>query len=168
MELDRDNIKVIVRVRPLNTREKCENAKSCLSYSEDPQRIILDCKPEPRVFCFDFIANENMSQNDLFTVFGKSICDYGLEGYNVCLFAYGQTGAGKTYTMQGSLDPFDKSEWGLQPRIIDNIFILLSQMKKNSYDFLVKCSYIEVYNEQIIDLVFIYREIYYIFIKLVK
>ena len=69
------------------------------------------------------------------------------------MFAYGQTGAGKTYTMQGSLD--DEKEKGLQPRVFDQIFTMMNQMKKENAEFLVKCSYVEVYNEQIIDLVII-------------
>jgi len=147
-----DNIQVIVRVRPLNLREKVENQKSCLRYSEDNnQTIFLDCKPDPKIFFFDLIANEKMSQSELFQQLGKPISLSALEGYNVCLFAYGQTGAGKTYTMQGNLESLDDK--GLQPRIFDQIFMLINKMKKDSAEFLVKCSYMEVYNEQIMDLV---------------
>ena len=154
MENDKDNIQVIVRVRPLNSREKGENAKSCLRFSEDNlNTLILDSKPEPKIFFFDLIADEEMSQIELFQEIGKPISLFALEGYNVCLFAYGQTGAGKTYTMQGSLD--DEKEKGLQPRVFDQIFTMMNQMKKENAEFLVKCSYVEVYNEQIIDLVII-------------
>ena len=154
MEIDKDNIQVIVRVRPLNIREKTENSKSCLRFPEDNlQTIILDCKPEPKFFFFDLIANEKMTQLELFQAIGKPISTSVLEGYNVCLFAYGQTGAGKTYTMQGSLDISDEQEKGLQPRVFEQVFTMINQMKKEGAEFLIKCSYIEVYNEQIIDLV---------------
>lgn len=149
-----DNIQVIVRVRPLNPRESLENQKSCLRYSEEnTQTLILDCKPDPKIFYFDLIANEKMSQLEIFQQIGKPISVSALEGYNVCLFAYGQTGAGKTYTMQGNLESLE--EKGLQPRIFDQIFMMINKMKKDSAEFLVKCSYIEVYNEQIMDLVFL-------------
>lgn len=161
MESDKDNIQVIVRVRPLNTREQTENSKSCLRFYDDNLEIlILDCKPEPKNFSFDFVASEKISQLELFEAIGRPITLSALEGYNVCLFAYGQTGAGKTYTMQGILDiPEEK---GLQPRVFDEIFASMNQMKKNCMDFLVKCSFIEVYNEQIIDLVlYKIRQVFY-------
>lgn len=149
-----DTIQVIVRVRPLNSQERCLNQKSCLRYSpSDPGILILDSKPDPKFFSFDLVASEDMSQSELFQHLGRPITSSALEGYNVCLFAYGQTGAGKTFTMQGSLD--DPKDRGLQPRIFEQIFALIGKARRESSgsEFLVKCSYIEVYNEQIMDLV---------------
>lgn len=80
-----------------------------------------------------------------------------IKGYNVCIFAYGQTGSGKTYTMQGkgfNNDGYDTNHKGLQPKVIDYLFHLMNGLKKTEdFDFLIKCSYLEIYNEQIVDLV---------------
>ena len=67
------------------------------------------------------------------------------EGYNLCVFAYGQTGSGKTYTMTGY-----HNDHGLQPRIFQNLF---QQIRQQNYYFKISCSYLEIYNEKINDLV---------------
>lgn len=71
----------MVRVRPLNDREKREGAKSCILISEDsPNTIILDAKPEQKIFKFDFVGGEFISQDDIFKVAGKPITQASLEG----------------------------------------------------------------------------------------
>ncbi|EGR30348.1 kinesin motor domain protein [Ichthyophthirius multifiliis] len=79
------------------------------------------------------------------------------EGYNACIFAYGQTGAGKTYTMLGqnyqNLNIENESR-GLQPRVFEYIFNILEQLKTSNLqnEYIITCNYFEIYNEQIIDL----------------
>ena len=57
--------------------------------------------PKKKEFFYDYVGDENTTQNDIFEHCGKKICDYSLEGYNGTIFAYGQTGSGKTYTLLG-------------------------------------------------------------------
>ena len=154
-----DNIQVMVRVRPLNSREALEDPKPCVNTNEsNPTNIILDAKPEPKMFTFDWIGGENTSQEKVFEVAGKPMVQAYLEGYNCCIFAYGQTGAGKTFTMQGrglEIDDQDDLNRGLQPRVFDYIFAVALQ-EMGEAECLITCSYLEIYNEQIMDLVNIY------------
>ncbi|CAI5505025.1 unnamed protein product, partial [Closterium sp. Naga37s-1] len=97
---------------------------------------------------------------DIFTTIGKPITDACLEGYHCCLLAYGQTGAGKTFTMEGpdwdsegegSQRSVDKR--GLIPRILQYIFQRLSADKElQMLEFTIRCSYLQIYNEQVSDL----------------
>ena len=82
----------------------------------------------------------------------------GHQGYNCTVFAYGQTGAGKTFTMQGKgFEPGSQAaseERGLQPRVFDYLYAKTKEeMSDNTCEHLIRCSYFEIYNEQIVDLV---------------
>ena len=90
-----DNIQVMVRVRPLNNKESAE--ESCVAVQPELNQIILDAKPEQKLFTFDWVGGESTTQEQIFDVVGKPMVQTCLEGYNCCIFAYGQTGAGKTY-----------------------------------------------------------------------
>ena len=86
-----DNINVIIRIRP-----KENNSSSTLLNIYDNKIITSNIS-----YQFDYIADENSNQNEIFEHCAKKICDYSLEGYNGTIFAYGQTGSGKTYTLFG-------------------------------------------------------------------
>ena len=150
LDKSKDNIQVLVRIRPLNSKEIAENARSCIILDpSNPQKLSLDCKPEVKTFYFDCVGSESMNQAVLFEIVGKPLSQVCLEGYNICIFAYGQTGAGKTYTMQGKWE--DDQEKGLQPKVFEYLFELMKS--EENCEFSVKCSYLEIYNEQINDLV---------------
>ena len=105
---------MVIRVRPLtsayhasnggnqlvNNQEEKVIIKRCIRDVIDDKIIVLDTKDAER-FTFDFIAGENIPQNEMFNRLGKPIVDACLQGYNSTLFAYGQTGSGKTHTIQG-------------------------------------------------------------------
>lgn len=153
-----DNIQVMVRVRPLNNREKEEDSKACVKIDESSSGcIILDCKPEQKRFFFDWVGGENTTQQAIFKTVGEPMVAACLEGFNCCIFAYGQTGAGKTFTMQGKGldDNSDVHSRGLQPRVFDYIFKKVKEeMQSNeNVNYLISCTYLEIYNEQIRDLV---------------
>jgi len=158
MDKNSDNIKVMVRVRPLNSRERAEEGKICVLLDDyRPNCLTLDAKPEAKTFNFDWVGGDNTTQQNIFEVVGKSMVSTCLEGYNCCIFAYGQTGAGKTYTMQGrglDADNEDLTHRGLQPRVFDYIFGQIRQDTEENEDtkYLVSCTYLEIYNEQIMDL----------------
>lgn len=160
MSKDSDNIQVIIRVRPLNRREleETDDCKRCVMVDQPSQKRLRldDSKIGPRDFEFDWIGDESTSQEQIFESVGKSMVERCLKGYNCCIFAYGQTGAGKTYTMQGR-DLKDcgmnDSDRGLQPRVFDYLFDMISRETTPGTIFTVSCSYLEIYNEQFIDLV---------------
>ena len=181
-----DNIQVVIRVRPFNSRESVAGAKRCIldingtvENHSCKTSILLDTKPESKRYNYDWVGDQNTTQDQIFQRVGKPMIDSCLKGYNCTVFAYGQTGAGKTYTMQGNgLDECnlmssvlsgdkiinemenstleknsDIENRGLQPRVLDHLFNEIKSLS-NQEDimYLVKCSYYEIYNEQIMDL----------------
>lgn len=156
---DGDAIKVFVRVRPLTqgTGLSTDGDHSlCLTVSS-PQTVRLHCKPEPRTFTYDHVADMNTSQEEVFSSVAKNIVESCMNGYNGTIFAYGQTGSGKTFTMLGpsELDNFSDELRGVIPRSFEYLFFLINREVERSggtKSFLCKCSFIEIYNEQIYDL----------------
>ncbi|CAD8152236.1 unnamed protein product [Paramecium octaurelia] len=141
-----ENIHVLVRVRPLNQREAHLGANACITTNANS--ITLDNKKE---YTYDHVLGADSTQEQVFDKIGNSTLQSFLDGLNCCIFAYGQTGAGKTYTMQGKgYDDLtsDSSHVGLQPRLIQQLFKELP--KENNWT--IKCTYLEIYNEQLIDL----------------
>ncbi|CAD8186568.1 unnamed protein product [Paramecium octaurelia] len=141
-----ENIRVLVRVRPLNYRETHLGANACVSTT--PNSITLDNKKE---YSYDHVLGADSTQEQVFDKIGNSTLQSFLDGLNCCIFAYGQTGAGKTYTMQGKGyddSAHDDVHLGLQPRLIQQLFKELP--KENNWA--IKCTYLEIYNEQLIDL----------------
>ena len=74
--------------------------KTCVVV-ESEEKIVLDRGVEQKIFTFDYVADENTTQEDIFQRMARPIADSCLQGYNGTIFAYGQTGSGKTYTIQG-------------------------------------------------------------------
>ncbi|XP_054909204.1 kinesin-like protein KIF15-B [Poeciliopsis prolifica] len=156
---DSNCVKVFVRVRPLTqgTGLTTDGDQSlCLNVSS-PNTIRLLSKPEPRTFTYDHVADMDTSQDSVFTSVGKNIVESCMNGYNGTIFAYGQTGSGKTFTMLGpsELDNFTDELRGVIPRSFEYLFFLIGrevERSGKSKSFLCKCSFIEIYNEQIYDL----------------
>ena len=92
-----ESIRVIIRIKG-KTSDDSKEKSSFLKVSSN-NSILIESKNKE--FFYDYIGNENSTQNDIFENCGKKICDYCLEGYNGTIFAYGQTGSGKTYTLLG-------------------------------------------------------------------
>ena len=181
-----DNMKVMVRVRPPLPREIefgvpfrsiCEvssnNTEITISEyvgnstSELERQHELIHKPSLfhlHRFTFDYVFDQDTSQLELYLKGVKPTIISLLEGYNSTIFAYGQTGTGKTYTMEGfTFNPFDEKR-GLVPRVVEEIFKNIQDLKNNNKDDLndlinnengnykVKASYLQIYNEFINDL----------------
>ena len=91
----------------------------------------------------------NSRQEDIFNETAYPIIDNVLQGYNGTIFAYGQTGCGKTHTMLGI--PDDPQMRGIIPNCFAHIFGFIDEQKE-AMTFLVRCSYLEIYNEEIHDL----------------
>ena len=152
-----DNIKVIVRCRPLNARETRENALNIIRMDESSAQVIVDppeqeksatqTKKVPRTFTFDAVYDQTSCNYGIFQASFKPLIDAVLEGFNSTIFAYGQTGAGKTWTMGGN-----KEEPGAIPNSFKHLFDAINSSSSNQ-NFLVIGSYLELYNEEIRDLI---------------
>ncbi|XP_058534774.1 kinesin-like protein KIF15 isoform X2 [Ochotona princeps] len=153
-----DAIKVFVRIRP--PAEGCRLAEGdpnlCLSVLS-ATALRLHSSPEPKTFTFDHVADVDTTQESVFSTVAKSIVESCMSGYNGTIFAYGQTGSGKTFTMMGpsESDNFSHNLRGVIPRSFEYLFSLIEREKEKAgagKSFLCKCSFIEIYNEQIYDL----------------
>ncbi|NXG72004.1 KIF27 protein, partial [Baryphthengus martii] len=141
-------VKVAVRIRPLLSKEVLHNHQVCVRLVPNTQQIIIG---KDRVFTFDFVFSKNSTQEEVYTVCIKPLLVSLTEGYNATVFAYGQTGSGKTYTIGGGhIASVAEDEKGIIPRAIQELFQHISENRNT--DFHVKVSYIEVYKEELRDL----------------
>ena len=160
---NKDFIKVFVRFRPLNDLENDLLSDNCgwetPKYISDTQIGIYSTKelkenkdeiPTNLIFKYDKIFNSESQQNQVYENVGKRIVGDVMEGYNGTIFAYGQSGSGKTYTMYGP-DIFDDIYKGIIPRIVEDIFNYVENADDN-IDFQFKLSVLEIYKEVIYDL----------------
>ena len=103
-------------------------------------------------FTFDHIFDQDSTQLEIYQKAAKPSVKSLLEGYNSTILAYGQTGTGKTYTMEGfTLIPFDEKR-GLVPRVVEDIFSSINTNKNKDIKFSIRTSYLQIYNEYISDL----------------
>ncbi|RXN23112.1 kinesin KIF17 [Labeo rohita] len=147
-----ESVKVVVRCRPLNDREKAMNCKTVISIDSSHCQCFIE-KPgateePPKQFTFDGTYYINHSTEQIYNEIAYPLVEGVTEGYNGTIFAYGQTGSGKSFTMQGVLDP--PSQRGIIPRAFEHIFETI-QCAENT-KFLVRASYLEIYKEEIRDL----------------
>ncbi|KAM4050745.1 kinesin-like protein KIF27 isoform 2-T4 [Anomaloglossus baeobatrachus] len=141
-------VKVAVRVRPLLSKEILHNHQVCVRLVPNTQQIIIG---KDRVFTFDHVFGKSSTQDDVYDSCIKPLLVSLIEGYNATVFAYGQTGSGKTYTIGGGhVASVAEEEKGIIPRAIQELFYTISE--NHNIDFTVKVSYIEVYKEDLRDL----------------
>ncbi|CAG7877320.1 unnamed protein product [Brassica rapa] len=152
------NVQVLIRMRPLSTMERATQGHGRCLKQESPQTLVWLGHPETR-FTFDHVASETISQEKLFRVAGLPMVENCLSGYNSCVFAYGQTGSGKTYTMMGEISEAEGSlgqDCGVTARIFEYLFSRIKMEEEGRREeklrFSCKCSFLEIYNEQITDL----------------
>lgn len=150
---NRENIKVVIRIRPLIGKEN-ENVKSISFQNNKLNMIGLN-----KSFVYDYIADENIGQTEMFNYTTSEIAESTLNGYNGTIFVYGQTGAGKTYTLLGKNPDSKISEnSGILPRSISFLFDKINKDYKSSI-FSIKCTFLEIYNEALYDLLGNYNDI---------
>ncbi|EGS21571.1 kinesin-like protein [Thermochaetoides thermophila DSM 1495] len=144
-----NNIKVVARFRPQN-RVEIEAGGQPVVRFEGQDTCIIDSENAQGTFTFDRVFDMGAKQADIFNYSIKSTVDDILNGYNGTVFAYGQTGAGKSYTMMGSsID--DEEGKGVIPRIVEQIFASILSSPAN-IEYTVRVSYMEIYMERIRDL----------------
>ncbi|XP_048448842.1 kinesin-like protein KIF27 isoform X1 [Rhincodon typus] len=141
-------VKVAVRIRPLLPKEILHNHQVCVRVVPNTQQVVIG---KDRAFTFDFVFGQKSSQEDIYSACVKPLVISVIEGYNATVFAYGQTGSGKTYTIGGGhIASFSDELKGIIPRAIHEIFQNITE--NHNVDFDVKVSYIEVYKEELRDL----------------
>uniref|UniRef100_A0A3Q3IX78 Kinesin-like protein KIF16B n=1 Tax=Monopterus albus TaxID=43700 RepID=A0A3Q3IX78_MONAL len=159
------SVRVAVRVRPMNRREKdltskciikMEGTKTSITNLKLPDGIAGDSmRDRSKTFTYDFSYDSTdcrsstfVSQEKVFKDLGSDVLRAAFEGYNACVFAYGQTGSGKSYTMMGT-----PGEAGLIPRICEGLFSRVSEATRwDEASFRTEVSYLEIYNERVRDL----------------
>nr|CAD2178202.1 unnamed protein product [Meloidogyne enterolobii] len=151
-------VKVVVRCRPLSSSEQAQGHNCCVNVDSKSGIIELtnpQCPDEPaKCFSFDSAFDLNSKQLDVYDEAVRPIVDSVLQGFNGTVFAYGQTGTGKTYTMEGPSGigkNIASDQRGVIPNSIDQIFQHIAQSPP-SLQYLVRASFLEIYQEEIRDL----------------
>ena len=144
-----ERVRVSVRVRPFNEQEKSIDPTSPIESVDSKNGIINVLKEyDKKTFNYDNVFPEQSKQSEIFEETSKEVVKSVLKGYNGTIFAYGQTGTGKTYTMVGEFK--NQENKGIIPRAFDYIFEQIKQDKEHKYN--VTVSFIQIYIEQIQDL----------------
>ena len=142
-------VKVAIRVRPLDGTDT-----SCVVTHPNTDQVSISNGKSEELFAFDHVMGERIKQHMLYSLIGEDIVEGCLKGYNGTIFAYGQTGSGKTYTMSGLSTEGD--DRGLTPRAFEHLFSKMRRLEEECIngrlEYLCKASFMEIYNENILDL----------------
>ena len=166
-----DNLRVAIRVRPPLPRETEEGIpfRSIAIVSQDHKSISLaeylgaeldelarqrEWVEKPQLFqlhrfTFDSIFDMDSTQIDVYNITAKQAVNSVLEGYNSTIFCYGQTGTGKTYTMEGFTYNSQAEQRGIIQRTIEEIFTYIEHTSNENTKFIIRASYMQIYNESI-------------------
>ncbi|XP_017075491.2 LOW QUALITY PROTEIN: kinesin-like protein KIF21A [Drosophila eugracilis] len=156
-------VRVAVRIRPQNSRELIDMCRICTTVTVGEPQIFLG---SDKAFTFDYVFDTNSNQCDIYSECVERLVDNTLHGYNATVLAYGQTGSGKTYTMGTGFEHDSESSesvlLGIIPRAVQHIFSGIEQLEASSSSelpasggspqFSLAVQYIELYNEEIVDL----------------
>ncbi|KAJ9674053.1 hypothetical protein PVL29_023548 [Vitis rotundifolia] len=141
------NIRVFCRCRPLSKEEVVSGHATIVDFTaaKDGELAMLTGGSTKKLFKFDRVYTPNDDQVDIFVDASPMVISV-LDGYNVCIFAYGQTGTGKTFTMEGT-----NKNRGVNYRTLEQLF-KIAEERKEIFTYKISVSVLEVYNEQIRDL----------------
>lgn len=146
---DREAVKVSVRLRPMSQKEIDSGFSKVVEIDQKNSTVrIKNPQGQYIQFSFDFCFPEDVSQEEVYNATAMPIVNGVLEGYNGTIFAYGQTGTGKTFSMDGK--PAGELR-GIMPRAFDHIFEYI-QANSADTEFLVTVTYVEIYNNELRDL----------------
>ncbi|CAM9895278.1 unnamed protein product, partial [Hapterophycus canaliculatus] len=165
------NFKVVIRVRPPLPREvdgermfqnivSVDRDEHVITISENLNAVLDDDGSvvsaggpySTHAFTFDHVYDVSASQRKVYDTTAMEVVDSSLQGYNATVFAYGQTGTGKTFTMEGFKRGASAEDRGIIPRAIEQVFAHIQRNASPRMRFLVRASYLQIYNEQISDL----------------
>ncbi|WZZ13081.1 hypothetical protein YC2023_106170 [Brassica napus] len=146
------NIRVYCRIRPFLPGQN--NKQTSIEYIGENGELVVanpfkQGKDTHRLFKFNKVFGQASTQEEVF-LDTRPLIRSILDGYNVCIFAYGQTGSGKTYTMSGP-SITSKEDWGVNYRALNDLF-QLTQIRKNTVVYEVGVQMVEIYNEQVRDI----------------
>lgn len=158
--LPENNINVVVRIRPLSNKEIKSGDEIAVQFPGDGQiycdAVTSSGDKKPKVFSYNVVFEPNATQEDILQYSGiKNLIEMAVEGFSCTVFCYGQTGSGKTHTLTGPPRLFDQSDpysedHGLVFRSFVYLFKVLQEHEK--CNFVLKASFLEIYNEKVIDL----------------
>ncbi|XP_060268755.1 kinesin-like protein KIF21A isoform X34 [Ovis aries] len=154
---DESSVRVAVRIRPQLAKERIEGCHICTSVTPGEPQVFLG---KDKAFTFDYVFDIDSQQEQIYTQCIEKLIEGCFEGYNATVFAYGQTGAGKTYTMGTGFDVnIIEEEQGIISRAVKHLFKSIEEKKHTSIknglpppDFKVNAQFLELYNEEVLDL----------------
>ncbi|XP_070226716.1 kinesin-like protein KIF21A isoform X10 [Bos mutus] len=154
---DESSVRVAVRIRPQLAKERIEGCHICTSVTPGEPQVFLG---KDKAFTFDYVFDIDSQQEQIYIQCIEKLIEGCFEGYNATVFAYGQTGAGKTYTMGTGFDVnIIEEEQGIISRAVKHLFKSIEEKKHTSIknglpppDFKVNAQFLELYNEEVLDL----------------
>ncbi|XP_029325489.1 kinesin-like protein KIF21A isoform X17 [Mus caroli] len=153
----RDRAEGRARIRPQLAKEKIEGCHICTSVTPGEPQVFLG---KDKAFTFDYVFDIDSQQEQIYTQCIEKLIEGCFEGYNATVFAYGQTGAGKTYTMGTGFDVnIMEEEQGIISRAVRHLFKSIDEKKTSAIknglpppEFKVNAQFLELYNEEVLDL----------------
>ncbi|XP_061688758.1 kinesin-like protein KIF21B isoform X2 [Syngnathoides biaculeatus] len=150
-------VKVALRIRPQMAKEKIERCHVCTLVTPGEPQVLLG---KDKAFTYDFVFDIDSEQQSIYQACVHKLIEGCFEGYNATVFAYGQTGSGKTYTMGTGFDvSLTVPEQGIIPRAVHHLFEGIQSRKEQAKEagtqppeFKVSAQFLELYNEEILDL----------------
>ncbi|XP_060100743.1 kinesin-like protein KIF21A isoform X15 [Heteronotia binoei] len=154
---DESSVRVAVRIRPQLAKEKIEGCHICTSVTPGEPQVFLG---KDKAFTFDYVFDIESRQEEIYIHCIEKLIEGCFEGYNATVFAYGQTGAGKTYTMGTGFDVnIMEEEQGIIPRAVKHLFKCIDEKRHSAIkqavpppEFKVNAQFLELYNEEVLDL----------------
>ncbi|XP_053673774.1 kinesin-like protein KIF21B [Anopheles nili] len=154
------SVRVALRIRPQIPRELIDMCRVCTQVTPGEPQVLLG---SDKAFTFDYVFDMSTTQVSVYNSCIEKLVDGALKGYNATVLAYGQTGSGKTYTMGTGFErAVPEMQEGIIPRAVRHLFEGIAQLQQNPYDedgtylgavtFSVAAQFMELYNEEIIDL----------------
>uniref|UniRef100_A0A663MU24 Kinesin family member 4A n=1 Tax=Athene cunicularia TaxID=194338 RepID=A0A663MU24_ATHCN len=142
-------VRVALRCRPLVPKETSEGCQMCLSFVPGEPQVVVG---NDKSFTYDYVFDPSVEQEEVFNTAVSPLIRGIFKGYNATVLAYGQTGSGKTYSMGGTYTANQEHEpsVGVIPRVIKLLF--KEKEQRQDWEFILKVSYLEIYNEDILDL----------------
>uniref|UniRef100_A0AAR2IIT8 Kinesin-like protein n=1 Tax=Pygocentrus nattereri TaxID=42514 RepID=A0AAR2IIT8_PYGNA len=142
-------VRVALRCRPLVPKEINEGCQCCLTFVPGEPQVVVG---NDKAFTYDYVFDPTTEQEEVFNAAVSPLLSGLFKGYNATVLAYGQTGSGKTFSMGGTYTSAQENEpvVGVIPRVIKRIF--QEKTKRTDSEFIINVSYLEIYNEEILDL----------------
>ncbi|XP_057711705.1 kinesin-like protein KIF21A isoform X2 [Corythoichthys intestinalis] len=154
---DESSVRVALRIRPQLAREKIEGCHICTYVMPGEPQVVLG---KDKAFTYDYVFDMDAQQDAIYSRCTESLIEGCFEGYNATIFAYGQTGSGKTYTMGTGFDVnIGEDELGIIPRAVNHLFRGIEERREAATEqgkpvpeFKINAQFLELYNEEVVDL----------------